>query len=97
MIRPYRNVLLLTTMLYVDEIRKLEKFEELNERPKISLEELKLASKIIEKYSKKELDIEKYHDEFAQKLKSLIEGKKVKTEKVAKPEKLIEALKLSIK
>jgi DNA end-binding protein Ku len=99
MIRPYRNVLMMTTLLYSEEIRKLEKFEELNERPKVSSEELKLAGKIIERYSMRDLDITKYHDEFALKLREFLEGKKQKIEvkKNPKPEKLIEALRLSVK
>jgi len=98
-VRYYKNVLLLTTLLYLDEIRKMERFEELKDRPAISSEELKLANKIIEKYFSKELDIGKYHDEFAEKVKALIQGKKVKEikKKEAKPEKLIEALRLSVK
>ncbi|HTY43946.1 MAG TPA: Ku protein [Patescibacteria group bacterium] len=98
-VRYYRNILLMTTLLYLDEIRKLERFEELKDRPEISSEELKLAGKIIEKYSSKSLDMEKYHDEFAEKVKALIQGKKVKEtkRKEPKPEKLIEALRLSVK
>jgi DNA end-binding protein Ku len=97
-ITPYKNVLLLTTLLYTSEIRKLERFEELKDRPKISSEELNLANKLIDKYSKRELDMTQYRDEFAEKLKEIIKGKKPKPVKVQpKPEKLIEALKLSIK
>lgn len=98
-VRPYKNIMIMTTLLYVSEIKKIERFEELQERPKISSEELKLAGKIIDKYSKDEFDISKYKDEFAEKLKEIIQGKKkIKVEKkIPRPEKLIEALKLSVK
>jgi len=97
MVRPYKNILVLTTLLYQNEIRKLEKLGELA-KPKISSEELKLAGQLISKYSKKRLEIEKYKDEFAEKVKDLILGKvKIKKIKEPKPEKLIEALKLSVK
>lgn len=75
-VRPYKNLMLMTILLYVSEIRKLEKFEELNMRPKISSEELKLASQLIDKYSRREFDIGKYKDEFAEKLKEIIQGRK---------------------
>ncbi len=98
MIRPYKNVLLLTTLLYNTEIRKLEKFEELVSRPKISTEELKLANKLIDKYSKKDVNLSEYKDEFSEKIKDIVLGKVKIIKKVeAKPEKLIEALKLSVK
>ena len=98
MIEPYKNVLLLTTMLYESEIRKLERFEELKNRPAISSPEIKLANQLIDKYSVKEFDFSKYKDEFAEKVKALILGKvKPSKKKEPKPEKLIEALKLSVK
>ena len=97
-IRPYKNLILLTTLLYESEIRKLERFEELQQRPDVSSAEIQLANRIIDKYSKKELDMGKYRDEFAEKLKEILKGKKIKAEKkTPKPEKLLEALKLSAK
>ncbi len=97
MIRPYKHILLMTTLLYQSEIRKVEGIEVA--RPKISSEETKLANQLIRKYSKKELNLEDYKDEFAEKIKEMILGK-VKPEKhkaKPKPEKLLEALKMSVK
>lgn len=99
-IRPYKNVLLMTTLLYESEIRKLKDFEELKEKPKVSSDELKLANQLIKKYSKKEFDISEHEDKFAEKVKEIVTGKKskkeVKEKSKPKPEKLKKALELSI-
>lgn len=96
MIRPYKNILLMTTLLYQSEIRKTEGIEV--SRPKITSEETKLANQLIAKYSKKEIHFEDYKDEFAEKIKDLLLGKiKAEKSKKPKPEKLLEALKMSVK
>lgn len=98
MIRPFQKILLLTTLLYQSEVRSPKTIEA--PAIKVSPQELKLAGQLIGKYSKKELHLEDYKDEFAEKIKDIILGKarvKITKTKKPKPEKLLEALKLSVK
>jgi len=103
-IRPYKTILLLTTLNYAYEIRQLPKMEELKE-PKLPAKELKLAESFIKKLSKKKFDIEQYKDTFAQEMRKRIKKfekeKKIpaaKPKRVKKPEaaSLMKALQASL-
>lgn len=91
--------LLLTTLHYIDEVRETARSDELRNRPKLDAEELKLAKGIIDKHTRKTLDIDRFKDDFTDKLKKLAHGKSVKVEKVELPkhESLMDALKASVK
>lgn len=95
-IRPYQTGLLLTTLYYPYEIRDIRRLEELKEKVTITKEEFELAKKLVFSLMK-EPELEKYEDTFEKKLKEIILGKKTKEVSEPKPEKLIEALKLSLK
>ena len=95
-IQAYKSGLLLTTLYYPYELRKIEQLDELKEKVKVSKEEFELAKKLIESMTK-EPELEKYEDTFVKKLKELILGKAKPIAAKPKPEKLLEALKLSVK
>lgn len=99
MIRPFKSGLLLTTLHYSYEIRNLNRLEELKEKLRIKKEELLLALELIDKFSKKEVSLERFKDEYAEKIKALVLGRAVKETKTKKgrAKKLLDALKLSIK
>lgn len=102
-INPFKNGLLLTTLNYNYEIRKVEKFEELTP-PAIEPAELKLAEQLINKLSVKKFDIKKFKDTFIQKLEAKIKQKGVLIKKPKErvrarpiPASLMQALKKSLK
>lgn len=103
-IRPYKNILLLTTLNYGYEIKKLAQLGELA-IPKFNPKELKLADQLITNMSHKTFDINKYKDTFAQelvkKISKLEKGITISSEKkkIKKPTEpsMLEALKESIK
>jgi DNA end-binding protein Ku len=86
-LRPYEHGLMLHTMYYEDEVRRLKEFDP----PKVDLKEgeLKIAHQLIEALEGK-FDLSKYRDTFEENLKELIkahlEGKEVTP--VEKPKKL---------
>jgi DNA end-binding protein Ku len=86
-LRPKNGGLMLHTMYYSDEVRELEGFG----RPDVELKdgEVKVAHQLIEALAGP-FDPEKYHDEYQENLKKLIqaklEGQEVKA--VEKPKKL---------
>lgn len=102
-IRPYKNILLLTTMNYAYEIKELPKIKELP-TPKLAPKELNLAEEFIKKLSKDKFDIKQYKDTFATELKKRIKEfekekpKAKKSKKLQKPEtaSLIKALEDSL-
>ncbi len=91
-IRPYKNMLLLTTLNYAYEVKRLPKMEELK-KPKLPVKDLKLAESFIKKLSKKKFDITQYKDTFAtellKRIKNFEKGKQPK-KRAKKPEKLKE-------
>lgn len=98
-IYAHHNELFLKTLYFEDEIVK-NPLKEITE--KASASELKLAKTLIEAMSSK-LDIKKYKDEYAEKLKKAIQNKingkeivAVKEEKEVEIKDLMEALKISI-
>ena len=86
-LRPHEGGLMLHTMYYVDEVRKLESFGPLDVELKDA--EVKVAHQLIEALAGK-FEPEKYHDTFEENLKQLIkarlEGREVTP--VEKPRKL---------
>ena len=104
-IRPYRDVLLLTTLNYAYEIRTLKKMEAIKP-PKITKKELALAEQLINKLTEKKFDITKFKDFFVtelikqiSKLKkgTLLPEKKIKAiEKQPKAVSLIKVLEASL-
>jgi len=71
-VRPYEGGLMLHTMYYSDEVRKLENFG----RPEVELKdaELKIAQQLIEALAGK-FEPEKFHDSFEENLKTLIKAR----------------------
>lgn len=105
MIEPYKTGMLLTTLNYEYEIRKLSKFDELEAKPKISSAELKLAEQLINKLESKKFSMERFKDTFAENLKKKIKlaskGEKIpEREKPVRKRKeeapLMEALRASL-
>ncbi|MEM1535840.1 MAG: Ku protein [Candidatus Pacearchaeota archaeon] len=96
LIRPYQTGLLLTTLHYLYEIRDIKQLVELKERVSVTREEFELAKKLVATLTK-EPELEKYEDSFEKKLREAILGKAKPVAVKPKPEKLVEALKLSIK
>ncbi len=86
-LRPYLGGLMLHTMYYADEVRKLDEFG----RPDVELKdaEVKVAHQLIEALAG-DWEPEKYHDSFQDNLKQLIETKLEGGEvsEVEKPKKL---------
>src|SRR5271167_60588 len=71
-LRPYEGGLMLHTMYYSEEVRKLENFG----RPEVDLKEaeVKIAHQLIEALAGK-FEPEKYHDGFEENLKTLIKAR----------------------
>ena len=93
-LRPYEGGLMLHTMYYEDEIRRLENFGET--RADLKEAEVKIAHQLIEALSAK-FDPKKYHDTFEENVKKLIqarlEGKDVTpVEKPRKPAPVVDLM-----
>jgi len=93
-LRPQQEGLMLHTMYYADEVRKVEDFGTKNVELKAA--EVKVAHQLIEALSGK-FEPEKYHDTFQENLKNLIqarlEGKEVtEVEKPRKPEPVVDLM-----
>jgi len=93
-LRPYEGGLMLHTMYYSDEVRKLEDFG----RPHVELKEaeVKIAHQLIEALAGK-FEPEKFHDGFEENLKTLIkarlEGEEVtEVEKPPKPAPVVDLM-----
>lgn len=101
-IQPYKNCLLLTTLNYNYEIKKVAKIEELHVL-KIEAKELKLAEQLIDKLNVKKFDISQFKDNFAQELQKHIKqsSKKIALPKIKKLKEkklsLVEDLQASLK
>ncbi len=83
-LRPYRHGLALHTMYYEDEIREAPGFGEV-ENMKLAPQEVKLAEQLVSNLSEK-FDLRKYHDEYQDRLKALIEARQKGKEIAAVPE-----------
>ena len=93
-LRPQQEGLMLHTMYYADEVRKVEDFGTKNVELKAA--EVKVAHQLIEALAGK-FEPEKYHDTFQENLKNLIqarlEGKEVsEVEKPRKPEPVVDLM-----
>ena len=103
-IESYKEGMLLTTLNYANEIKNISDLEELKSAPKLSKEEFKLATELINKITVKEFHIDKYEDTFSQELKKLMRKKdkgEIIIEEKKKPTKkekdLVTALKESLR
>ncbi|VVB74202.1 Ku70/Ku80 beta-barrel domain protein [Candidatus Tiddalikarchaeum anstoanum] len=100
-VESYKNGLLLNTLNYEYEIADIKSIKELDESPKIEIEELKLAKALIEKLYSKDLEMNKYRDSFTEQLKKMLKKKEeiiIEPLKAKKPGKnLLDALKESLK
>jgi len=84
-IAAYQKGLLLNTLHYAYEIRSLIDASELKKVPKISKNEMELASHLIAQMAQKKFDITQYKDTFAEQLIKELKSKKksIKTTKKA--------------
>ena len=73
-IRPYDHGLALHTMYYANEVREAPGYGK-TEGVKLTPQEVKLAEQLVENLSE-EFHIQKYHDEFQERLHALIEAKR---------------------
>lgn len=83
-IRPYDHGLTLHTMYFANEIRKAPGYGK-TEEAKLKPQEIKLAEQLVEDLSEP-FRLNKYHDEFQDRLKALIDAKRKGREITAAPE-----------
>jgi DNA end-binding protein Ku len=83
-IRPYDHGLALHTMYFANEIREAPGYGKTDEI-KLKPQEIKLAEQLVENLSEP-FRLEKYHDEFQDRLKALIEAKQKGKQVAAAPE-----------
>ena len=81
--RPYRHGLALHTMYFANEIREAPGFGEAD-HTKLSPQEIKLAEQLVSTLSE-EFHLEKYHDEYQERLKALIKARQKGEEIAAAP------------
>jgi len=99
---PYKNALILETLHYKDDVRDLDAFEILKNPPELGDEEIELAKVLINKLYR-DFKIDKFKDEYTEKLIEAIKAKargelmEVKIEeKKTEKKNLIELLKASV-
>ena len=100
-IRPYDHGLTLHTMYFANEVREAPGYGK-TEDIKLKPQEIKLAEQLVENLSE-EFDLKKYHDDFQDRLKELIDSKQEGREVAAAPQPhrapvidMMEALKKSL-
>ncbi len=100
-IRPYDHGLTLHTMYFANEIREAPGYGK-TEDIKLKPQEIKLAEQLVENLSE-EFNLKKYHDDFQDRLKELIDSKQEGREVAAAPQPhrapvidMMEALKKSL-
>jgi DNA end-binding protein Ku len=74
LIRPYRDVLMLHTMHYADEIRPVEEIDH-GAKSSVGEAELKLAERLITDLSQDKFDADRFEDTYRQKILKLAEQK----------------------
>jgi DNA end-binding protein Ku len=74
LIRPYRDVLMLHTMHYADEIRPAEEIDH-GAQSSVGEAELKLAERLISDLSKDKFDADKFEDTYRQKILEIAKQK----------------------
>lgn len=84
-VRVYRNVLVLETIYYPDEVRDVSQVPGLNENVKLTGAELDMATQLIDSLTH-EFEPQKYRNEYRDKLLELINKKAEGREIVAGPE-----------
>jgi DNA end-binding protein Ku len=82
-LRPYDHGLALHTIYYANEVREAPGYGKVD-NVKLNPQEVKLAEQLVETLSEK-FDLKKYHDEFQDRLRELIEAKKEGREVAAAP------------
>lgn len=100
--RPFKGAMVLSTLYYADEVRALERLEELPVEAKIHPNERKMAVQLVENLSM-EFKVDEFHDDYREALAGLIEAKsKGEVVEASKPETpgkvidLMEALRRSV-
>jgi DNA end-binding protein Ku len=83
-IRPYKHGLMLHTMYFANEIREAPGYGE-TDHVKLAPQELKLAEQLVDNLSEP-FRLEKYHDEYQERLKKLIEARQRGEEIAASPQ-----------
>jgi DNA end-binding protein Ku len=83
-IRPYEHGLTLHTMYFANEIRQAPGYGE-TDHVKLAPQEIKLAEQLVENLSEP-FHLEKYHDEYQERLKALIESRQKGDEIAAAPQ-----------
>ena len=73
LVRPHDNGLTLHTMYFADEVRSLPEYERQDE-VKVKPEEVKLAKQLVESLAG-DFDPKRYHDEYKEQLKALLDAK----------------------
>jgi DNA end-binding protein Ku len=101
-VRPRDNAFVMSALYYADEIRALDGIEELEAKPQVNPEELKLATQLINAITKP-FQPEEFKDNYREKLLEIIKAKAEGKEIVEPPEvetgkviNLMEALKSSL-
>ncbi|HEY7819086.1 MAG TPA: Ku protein [Vicinamibacteria bacterium] len=101
-VRPRENAFVMSSLYYADEVRPLAGIEELETKPKVNPEELKLATQLINAITRP-FNPEELKDNYREKLLEIIKAKAEGQEIVAPPEvetgkviNLMEALKSSL-
>jgi DNA end-binding protein Ku len=75
-IRDHKEGLLLSTLNYDYEIRDISKIKELQQKVELGKKELEIAIAFVDQLYAEKFDISDFHDEYAEKLRDVIEGKK---------------------
>jgi DNA end-binding protein Ku len=94
-VRPYREGLVMSTLFYAEEIRRLEEIEELPVAAKVHPNERKMAVQLIEGLTTA-FRPEEFKDEYREKLLRVItaktQGEAVAASEVPKPEKVVDLM-----
>ena len=94
-VRPFDGAMVMSTLFYADEIRRLEDVEELQTEPKIHLNERKMAMQLIDGLTA-EFHLEEFKDEYRDKLLQVIkakaEGQAVVHPAAPRPEKVVDLM-----
>ncbi|MDR7463923.1 MAG: Ku protein [Armatimonadota bacterium] len=94
-VRPFNGAMVMSTLFYADEVRRLEEVEELRGEVKIHPNERKMAMQLIEGLSG-EFRLEEFRDEYREKLLRVLqakaEGQAVAAAPAPRPEKVVDLM-----
>ncbi len=94
-VRPFNGAMVMSTLFYADEIRRLEEVEELRGEVKIHPNERKMAMQLIEGLSG-EFRLEEFRDEYRERLLQVLqakaEGQTVAAAPASRPEKVVDLM-----